>query len=107
MTFLRSPRTRLGLAVAAALAVSSCSTGPTTQTAVGPVVDLTTQRVCLAGAGTPVLRCYLASSALLAGLQLGDCVKITATLRYGRVAVRYATAIEQVSIADHPDACPA
>ena len=98
---------RAGPALAAALAVASCSSGPVVRTDVGTVVDVLSASVCLDIVGLPLPRCYAADAALVADVQLGECVRITANVGFGRVAVRRATAIEPVSDDSAAGACPA
>jgi hypothetical protein len=107
MADLRASLRRVAPALVAVAAVSACSDGPVTRTEVGVVVDVSAQRVCLDEVGAPLPRCYASEPALSDGVAIGDCVQVTATLHFGRIITREATAIEPVAAADEPVACAA
>ena len=91
---------------AALLAVASgCGSAPVTRTAVGQVAELSAERVCLRGTGAIGI-CYQAEPGMLDGTRVGDCVRVRAVLKYGRLITRELTAIEPVSAAEHREECP-
>jgi hypothetical protein len=76
-----------------------------TKTAVGPVTEVSTDRVCL-DEGLVFATCYNADPALLSGVRAGDCVHVDAQVGFGRAPSLTLTAIEHVSATDHPAECP-
>jgi hypothetical protein len=96
---------RAGLVLVAVLAVAGCSSGPITRTAVGTVVEVAADRLCLDEVGDPVPQCYLAEPGQLSAVRQGECVRVTATVRVGRAPIRELTSVDEVSAADHADEC--
>ena len=100
-------RSQVAAAVVVLAVASGCGSGSVTKTAVGQVADISTDRVCLTTGTGPIGICYQSARGQLTGIRIGQCVRVTATLKYGRLITRELTSIEPVSAEDHPDECPA
>jgi hypothetical protein len=87
-------------------AVSACGGGsPEPETSFGQVGTVGAGHVCIGSDPPPIGVCYVSDSDLIRGIEVGDCVQLTAVTRVGRMVTRELTAIRPVAAADHPADC--